>query len=272
MAMWYAPWQCDTRLVAFTFFVLSFWVLPSGAVTIPQSLNECNALCAQYFPGGVPVTPPVTPPSGNKTFPHQITFERETTQGNGSAGILFRTLQAGSITYVSVNGEVARQGTPYKGAPVFLLTKSGDQYARPLSFVIKMADGVTYTAKSGTAGETTGPVVPGAYSHSATYTSYGVRNRRQAWRLPQKVSVYGAGPVKFSFASGKTFTVRNTQKNCRDREDTCNRDSRSSLYGFVWKPGIGPNGEGDSDTGTSDGKPYLHAPHGDGSKTVKVEW
>ena len=272
MAMWYAPSQRDTKFVVVTFFVLSFWVLPVNAVTIPQSLDECKALCTQYFPGSVPVTPPVTPPSGNKIFPHAITFERSTDQGNGSAGILFRTLQAGSITYVSVNGEVARLGVHYKGTPVFLLTKSGDQYARPLSFVIKMADGVTYTAKSGTAGETTGPVTPGSYSHSATYTSYGVRNGRQAWRFPQKVSVYGAGPVKFTFVSGKTFTVRNTQKNCRDREDTCNRDSRSSLYGFVWKPGIGPNGEGDSDTGTSDGKPYLHAPHGDGSKMVTVQW
>ena len=254
------------------------WAVPAGAVTIPQSLDECTALCAQYFPGGVPatppVTPPVTPPSGNKTFPHPITFERATDQGNGSAGILFRTLQAGSVTYVSVNGEAARKGTPYKGSPVFLLTKSGDQYARPLSFVIKMADGGTYTAKNGTAGETSGPATPGVYKNSATYTSYGVRNQgRQAWRISKRGDSLGAGPVKFTFASGKTFTVKSTARNCRDREDTCNRDSRAAMYGFLFKPGNGrPNGEGDADIGTAHGGIYLHAPFGDSSKTVTMQW
>jgi len=257
------------------------WAVPSGAVTIPQSLNECNALCAQYFPGGVPVTPPatppatppVTPPSGNKTFPHPITFERETTQGNGAAGILLRTLQAGSVIYVSVNGEVARQGTPYKGAPVFLLTKSGDQYARPLSFVIKMADGQTYTAKSGTAGETTGPVTPGAYKNSKTYSYYNVANGRQAWRIPVRGDSLGPGPIKFTFSSGKTFTVPSTTRTCRDREDTCNRDSRAAMYGFVYKGGNGkPNGKGDADQGTSHGGIYLHAPFKDTSKSVTVQW
>jgi len=254
------------------------WAVPASAVTIPQSLNECNALCAQYFPGGVPVTPPITPPatppSGNKTFPHQITFERETTQGNGSAGILFRTLQAGSITYVSVNGEVARQGTPYKGAPVFLLTKSGDQYARPLQFVIKMADGVTYTAKSGTAGETTGPVTPGVYKNSATYKAYGKRNGdRWAWRINKRGDSLGSGPVKFTFSDGLTFVVKDPNKNCRDREDTCNRDSRAEKDGFLYKPGNGlPNGTGDADRGTAHGGIYLHAPYGNDSKEVKMQW
>ena len=42
------------------------------------------------------------------------------------------------------------------------------------------------------------------------------------------------------------------------------------MYGFVFKPGIGPNGDGDSDTGTSHGGIYLHAPYGDSSKQVTV--
>jgi len=249
------------------------WVLPANAVTIPQSLGECTSLCAQYFPGNIPVTPPVTPPSGNQIFPHAITFERSTDQGNGSAGILFRTLQAGSVTYVSVNGEVARLGVPYKGSPVFLLTKSGDQYARPLSFVIKMADGITYVAKSGIAGEATGPVTPGVYKNSKSYGYYNVANKRQAWRIPSRGDSLGPGPVKFTFSSGKTFTIRSTAKNCRDREDTCNRDSRAAMYGFVFKPGNGaPNGEGDSDIGTSHKGIYLHAPFGDTSKSVLMQW
>jgi len=248
------------------------WAVPTGAVTIPQSLNECNALCAQYFPGGVPATPPVTPPSGNKTFPHQITFERETTQGNGSAGILFRALQAGSITYVSVNGEVARQGTPYKGAPVFLLTKSGDQYARPLSFVIKMTDGVTYVAKSGTASTPTNSTEN--YTNKAEYDSYGVRNGgRQAWRINKRGDSIGEGPVKFTFSDGLTFIVKDPNKNCRDREDTCVRDSRAEKDGFLYKPGNGlPNGSGDTDRGTAHGGIYLHAPYGNSSKKVLMQW
>ena len=253
-----------------------FWAVPAGAVTVPQSLNECNALCAQYFPGGVPdtppVTPPVIPPSGNKTFPHPITFERETTQGNGAAGILFRTLQAGSVTYVSVNGEAARQGTPYKGAPVFLLTKSGDQYARPLSFVIKMVDGVTYTAKSGTASTPTEPGAPtGTYTHKAEYDSYGQRNGRWAWRINKKGPEFGPGPIKLVFSSGKEFVVSNTSKNCRD-QPSCSRNSKAPMYGTVFKPGIGPNGDGDSDTGTSHGGVYLQGPWKDSSQKVTIYW
>ena len=248
------------------------WAVPAGAVTIPQSLDECTALCIQYFPGGSPVIPPVTPPSGNKIFPHAITFESSTDQGNGSAGILFRTLQAGSITYVSVNGEVARLGVPYKGAPVFLLTKSGDQYARPLSFVIKMADGITYTAKSGS---TVDPISPtGDYTNKAEYDSYGVRNGgRQAWRINKRGNSLGSGPVKFTFSDGLIFVVKDPNKNCRDREDTCARDSGADKDGFLYKPGNNlPNGKGDADRGTDHGGIYLHAPYGNSSKKVLMQW
>lgn len=108
------------------------------------------------------------------------------------------------------------------------------------------------------------------FKNKATFTSYGVRNGgRQAWRISGKGPSFGE-PVKFVFSSGKTFTVKDTDKNCRDREDTCERDSKAEMYGFVFKPGIGPNGEGDSDTGTSHGGIYLHAPYGDSSKTVTL--
>lgn len=108
------------------------------------------------------------------------------------------------------------------------------------------------------------------FKNKATYTSYGVRNGgRQAWRIAGKGPSFGE-PVKFVFSSGKSFTVKDTDKNCRDREDTCERDSKAEMYGFVFKPGIGPNGDGDSDTGTSHGGIYLHAPYGDSSKTVTL--
>lgn len=108
------------------------------------------------------------------------------------------------------------------------------------------------------------------YNSSKSYTSYGVRNGgRQAWRIPEKGTAFN-GPIKFVFANGDSFTVKDTSKNCRDREDTCDRDSKAEMYGFVYKPGIGPNGEGDSDTGTSHGGIYLHAPYNNTSKTVKL--
>jgi len=108
------------------------------------------------------------------------------------------------------------------------------------------------------------------FKNKATFTSYGVRNGgRQAWRISGKGPSFGQ-PIKFVFASGKTFTVKDTSKNCRDREDTCERDLSAEMYGFVFKPGIGPNGDGDSDTGTSHGGIYLHAPYGDSSTTVSL--
>lgn len=104
------------------------------------------------------------------------------------------------------------------------------------------------------------------YAKKKTYTSYGTRNGgRQAWRIPEKGPDFGS-KVKVVFSDGKTFTVNNTSKNCRDREDTCNRDSSAPMYGFVFKSGIGPNGDGDDNTGTSHGGVYLHAPYGSTAK------
>jgi len=110
------------------------------------------------------------------------------------------------------------------------------------------------------------------YQQSSTYTSYGVRNQgRQAWRIPRSGKDLGSGPIKFAFSSGKTFIVKNPLKNCRDQEN-CSRNSKAAMYGFVYKPGIGPNGEGDDNTGTDHGGIYLHAPFGDSSKTVTMYW
>jgi len=107
------------------------------------------------------------------------------------------------------------------------------------------------------------------YNSKESYNSYGVRNGRQAWRINKKGTSFGPGPIKFVFSSGKEFTVANTSKNCRDQA-SCSRNSSAPMYGFVYKPGIGPNGEGDSDTGTSHGGVYLHAPWKDSSTTVTV--
>lgn len=90
----------------------------------------------------------------------------------------------------------------------------------------------------------------------STYTSYGTRNGgRQAWRIPKKGPEFGAR-IKVVFSDGHTVYVNNTSKNYRESD------------GFVFKPGIGPNGEGQADTGTSHGGVYLHAPYGNRSKQV----
>ena len=256
--------------------ILAILILPLQSQA--YTLQECNAACAQLFPGGPvipPVTPPVVPPA-TKVCTMPITFERDSDQGNGAAAILFRTLQAGSITAVSVNGEAARIGRPYKNAPVFLMSKSGDQYARPLRFIVQTSDGQTCVAVSGSSDTPSGPTNPtGGYKNQATYKAYGKRNGgRWAWRINKRGDSLGPGPVRFTFSpSGKTFTVKSTAKNCRDREDTCQRDTRSAMNGFLFKPGNGrPNGEGDSDIGTAHGGIYLHAIYGDDSPTVKMEW
>ena len=216
----------------------------------------------------------IPPPDPVKVFPHKITFENDSDQGNGAAAILFRTLTDGAVSSVIVNGELARKGVPYKGCPVFLMSKPGQEYSRPLRMIITTADGQTYYATGGAGSNDSGAAdsPTGDYEHKATYTSYGVRNGgRQAWRIPKSGKDLGSGPIKFVFASGRVFIVKNPLKNCRDQEN-CSRNSKAEDYGFVYKPGIGPNGEGDNDTGTSHGGIYLHAPYGDGSKTVTMYW
>jgi len=249
------------------------WAVPAGAVTIPQSLDECTALCAQYFPGET-VTPPTDPviplPDGTKACTMPITFERGADQNGGKPAVLLRTLQDSAVISVIVNGEVARRGVPYKGCPVYLLANSDSQYSRPLQISVKTSDGQTCTAKSGAA-----PTNPtGNYTNKAEYDSYGVRNGgRQAWRINKRGDSLGSGPVKFTFSNGLTFVVKDPNKNCRDREDTCNRDSRAEKDGFLYKPGNGlPNGTGDADRGTSHGGIYLHAPYGNSSKKVLMQW
>ena len=228
------------------------------ALDVPANMEQCQALCNQYFGGGTtPVTPPVTPPPTTTTpFPHKITFERSADQNNQKAAVLFRTLQDAQITGVSVNGEVARRGNPYKNCPVFLLTKDGNEYLRPLKFVIKMSDGKTYTATSGSSSTGGGGTNPAGYSKQEAFTSYGERNGgRKAWRIPKKGPAFGA-KIKVVFSDGHTVYVNDTSHNYRESD------------GFVFKPGLGPNGTGDANTGTSHGGVYLHAPYG--NKSMKA--
>jgi len=216
-----------------------------------------------------------TPQPTLKPFPYKVTWENDSDQGNGAACILFRTLTDADVVAVTVNNEMARKGNSYKGCPVFLMKNPGHNYMRPLKMVIEMDGGQKYSYIAG-ADAPNVPDVPatptGDYDHKATYTSYGERNGgRMAWRIPKGGDELGSGPIKFVFSSGKTFIVKNPLKNCRDQEN-CSRNSKAAMYGFVYKPGIGPNGDGDSDTGTSHGGIYLHAPYGDKSKTVTMYW
>lgn len=116
------------------------------------------------------------------------------------------------------------------------------------------AASTTATAAGSASGDTAG------YTHSAEYTSYGVRNGgRQAWRIPDSGPEFGK-QLKVVFADGHTVTVKDTSHNYRESD------------GFVFKPGIGPNGEGSANTGTAHNGVYLHAPYGNKSQTVKFYW
>jgi hypothetical protein len=102
------------------------------------------------------------------------------------------------------------------------------------------------------------PTTTSSGSCSKDYMSYGTRNGgRQAWRIPQKGPEFGSR-VKVVFSNGHTVMVPNTSRNYRESD------------GFVFKPGIGPNGEGSDDTGTAHGGIYLHAPYGNRSQMVKL--
>lgn len=93
---------------------------------------------------------------------------------------------------------------------------------------------------------------------SKDYASYGTRNGgRQAWRIPQKGPEFGSR-AKVVFSNGHTVMVPNTSRNYRESD------------GFVFKPGIGPNGDGADNTGTAHGGVYLHAPYGNHSTMAKI--
>ena len=116
-------------------------------------------------------------------------------------------------------------------------------------------DDSTTVSGAGDAKVTTSPAKT-EYSQKATFTSYGTRNGgRQAWRIPGKGPSFGK-QIKVVFSNGHTVYVKNTSKNYRESD------------GFVFKPGIGPNGHGVHDTGTAHGGVYLHAPYGNRSKQV----
>jgi len=247
-------------------FLLGLLVRTAHSMEIPQSLGQCTALCSELFPGTptvppVPDSPPVEPPVvGVLPFAHAIEYERSTDQGGGLPGVLFRTLPVGSVTAVSVNGEWARVGTPYKGSPVFILSKPDAQYTRPLVFVVKMSDGKTYTAVSGSSTSPGSGTSEAGYNSRDTYTAYGVRNGgRKAWRVPRKGPSFGPS-VLVVFENGHKVLVEDTSHNYREKD------------GFVFKPGIGPNGEGEHDTGTAHGGVYLHAPYGNKSNKATFHY
>ena len=126
-------------------------------------------------------------------------------------------------------------------------------------------DGDSQTDAVGGAGDVaTAPTTPekntSEYTKQSTYSSYGVRNGgRRAWRIPAKGPSFG-NKIKVVFSDGHTVIVNNTSKNYREGD------------GFVFKPGIGPNGEGVHDTGTAHGGVYLHAPYGNRSTRVTFHY
>lgn len=115
-------------------------------------------------------------------------------------------------------------------------------------------------AMGGAGDEQTDPQTDQEYTRQDTYTSYGVRNGgRRAWRIPKKGPAFGK-KIKVVFSDGHTVYVPYTSKNYRESD------------GFVFKPGLGPNGEGSSNTGTAHGGVYLHAPYGNRSSRVTFHY
>lgn len=134
----------------------------------------------------VPETPTGTPA---KVFPHKITFERESDEGYGNVAIvLFKTLADAEVTKVSVNGEAATKRHPYHGHPVFSLTHTGDQYAKPLRFSIT-CNGVDYVAEQSPVAEPTAP--SGANSETVSSKGEYANGNRTHFRFSHPGSYYG---------------------------------------------------------------------------------
>jgi len=94
------------------------------------------------------------------------------------------------------------------------------------------------------------------FLHAKSYKAYGQRNGgRWAWRIPEQGPDFGS-KIKVVFSDGHTVYVEDTSHNYRESD------------GFVFKPGLGPNGEGEADTGTSHHGVYLHAPYKNNSQDV----
>lgn len=200
------------------FAALSLFVpVYSGAVTDTE-------LCVQKCLDPEVVTPPAI-----SVFPHKITFENSADQANGNAAILFRTIPDGTVRSVTVNGEAARLGRPYKGASVFLLGKPGNQYSRPLKFTITATDGTVYIATSSTSSPTT---PSGKNSESIKPSSCGNpegANCRQNMRAAHPGSYYGLTPTVN--CDGDKYYIKNSSK----------RQEESG--GWIWKPVSDSNGK-----------------------------
>jgi|GEM_PF-5583187 len=176
-----------------------------------------------------PTVPTTQPPqtSSTKIFPHKITFERSSDEGYGSgAVILFDDLAEADISTVTVNGEAAKKATPYRGHPVFTLSKTGDQYSRPLKFIISGSDGQVYTMSSGSATTLT---TTGGKSETSK-TSAWANGNRDHFRLSKTGSAYGNG-ITLEFSNGLRRTVT-TGANRQEWSD-----------GTLWKPVSDSNGK-----------------------------
>lgn len=132
------------------------------AVDIPKTNGECVVMCNQYFPGGGPVTPPVTPPSTSKPYPGKVIFDNTSDQGEapyyGTACVII----APGMAKVTLDGETAAKGNQYRGLDVWRFLKIGSEYTRPLSFVFTDPSGQVFTFIAGSTNPGTGPVPAGS--------------------------------------------------------------------------------------------------------------
>jgi hypothetical protein len=93
--------------------------------------------------------------------------------------------------------------------------------------------------------------------HESFHYDHIANGDRMAWRIPQKGPDFGE-KLKVVFSDGHTVYVADTSNNYREDD------------GFVFKPGIGPNGEGQDDIGTSHGGVFIHAPYGNRSTDLTI--
>jgi len=148
----------------------------------------------------------VVPQPGIKPYPLKVIFDKTSDQGTGEYhGTSCLLLDPGMVK-VTLNGEVAFKGNPYKGKDVWRFKKVGDAYPKPWNFVFTHSTGQQYSYVINESGGT--PANPDTPTGGKTLT---VKNSGQAngnrshFRFPSKVAVYGN--FSFSFDGGKVHYV-----------------------------------------------------------------
>ena len=164
-----------------------------------------------------------------KPYPLKVIFDKTSDQGSGAYfGTACLIIDPG-MSSVTLNGEVAFKGNQYKGKDVWRFKRVGNDYAKPLKFILTHSTGPQYSYVINEAAETPS----GGRSETAKPSSYGNpdgANARGNARFSKPGSAYGNN-IQVWIDSILKMTVADGAK----RQEGKN--------GLIWKPVSDSNGK-----------------------------